>query len=340
MTVRSEEAILFELLAGIARDGSIATAARNAGVSYRNAWGLLRRWEQRLGQPLAQMQRGRGSSLTSFGAQLLRVDQEAREDLKPALEAASARMARLLQQTAKRNRSRVSIHASHDLALARLRDWVREKNGFDLDLRFMGSLDSVRSLARAECDLAGFHVSAQLDEAARAFFLGWLKPRWFKLIRLVTREQGLMVERGNPRKITGLKTLTRRGVKFVNRQVGSGTRLQFDQLLAQASVDQSAIKGYQTEEFTHLAVAATIAGGMANAGFGIKAAAAQYGLGFIPLAVEQYFLACRAESLKASGVAAIVKLLRGPELERLIAGLPGYSARGAGETLEVQSAFD
>jgi putative molybdopterin biosynthesis protein len=340
MTVRSEEAILFELLAGITRDGSIATAARNAGVSYRKAWGLLRRWEQRFGQPLAQMQRGRGSSLTSFGAQLLRVDQEAGEDLKPALDAASARMARLLEQTAKRNRSRVSIHASHDLALARLRDLVREKNGLDLDLKFMGSLDSVRSLARSECDLAGFHVSAQLDEAARAVFLGWLKPRWFKLIRLVTREQGLMVERGNPRKITGLKTLTRRGVKFVNRQVGSGTRLQFDQLLAQASIDQSAIKGYQTEEFTHLAVAATIAGGMANVGFGIKAAAAQYGLGFIPLVVERYFLACRADNLERAALEQLLRVLRGPEFERIVSSLAGYQATATGEIVDVRSVLE
>jgi len=332
---RSEEATLFELLAGIAREGSIAVAARSAGVSYRNAWGLLRRWEQRFGQPLAQMQRGRGSSLTPFGAQLLEIDREAREELRPAVEAASARMARLIHRT--RNRSHLALHASHDIALIRLRDWLRARNALQIELKFLGSVESLKSLARAECDLAGFHLPARPDRATGAALERWLKPRSFRLISLVTRSQGLMVAPGNPRKITGLKSLTRRGIRFINRQTGSGTRLQFDQLLAEAGLNPTLVQGYDSEEFTHLAVAATIAGGMADAGFGIQAAAAQYGLDFISLALERYFLACRAERLKTAPLVELLKILSGPEFRRLVSTLPGYNAAGAGEI--VQSAI-
>jgi putative molybdopterin biosynthesis protein len=336
---RPEEAMLFELLAGIARAGSVATAARSAGVSYRNAWGLLRRWAERFGQPLAQMQRGRGSSLTRLGEELLKLDQETQKRLAPTLEAAARRMAQLLEKVGERNQARVAIHASHDLGLVRLRDLLTDTKRIHLDLKFHGSLDSLASLSRSECELAGFHVPSRPDPASRSAFHQWLKPATMKLIRFVIREQGLIVEPGNPRKIRTLKGLTKPGVRFINRQDGSGTRLQFDQLLAQAGIDKAAISGYGSEEFTHLAVAATIAGGMANAGFGIRAAAVQYGLDFIPLATERYFLACRAEILNSSGLRAFVEVLRGPEFKKLVADLPGYDAAHAGEIAEVGEAL-
>ena len=112
----------------------------------------------------------------------------------------------------------------------------------------------------------------------------YLDPRQHMVIGFATRTQGLMVAKGNPKGIHDLSDLTRPQVRLINRQRDSGSRIEFDELLSGAGIDPAAIDGYQTEEFTHLAVAATVAGGMADAGYGIRAAAAHYGLDFIPLA--------------------------------------------------------
>src|SRR5262245_7657332 len=97
-----------------------------------------------------------------------------------------------------------------------------------------------------------------------------------------------------PRRIRTLADLASGRARFLNRQPGSGRRLMFDHLLAAAGIPASRINGYQSEEFTHAAVAATIASGKADAGFGIEAAAWQQGLEFVPLAMERYYLAARA----------------------------------------------
>src|SRR5206468_2807106 len=151
---------------------------------------------------------------------------------------------------------------------------------------------------QGKCDLAGFHVAESQRQSSRALlaYRHWLRPRVQKLVSLVTRQQGLMVSKNNPKKIREIRDLAAKGVRFINRQAGSGSRLEFDQLLAQANVEARDIDGYHTEEFTHLAVAATIAAGMADAGFGIKAAAVRYGLDFIPLLNERYYLLLRNET--------------------------------------------
>jgi putative molybdopterin biosynthesis protein len=155
----------------------------------------------------------------------------------------------------------------------------------------------------------------------------------------VSREQGLMVAKGNPHEVTVLADLTRPGIRFINRQSGSGSRLEFDQMLTQAGIDAHAIAGYQTEEFTHLAVAATIAAGMADAGFGIKAAAARYGLDFIALMQEKYFLLLRNESLDEAAVQSLRAMLAGADYQSLVARMPGYAAPQAGQVLNIRDAL-
>jgi putative molybdopterin biosynthesis protein len=145
-----------------------------------------------------------------------------------------------------------------------------------------------------------------------------------------------MVAAGNPKKIQGLPDLTRRDVKMINRQPNSGTRLELDQLLREANIDAGLIAGYDTFEFTHLAVAATIASGMCDVGFGIEAAAAQYKLGFIPLLRERYYLACRSEIVSARPLSALIAVLKSEEFAALAGKLAGYDWAGAGETLSAE----
>ena len=141
------------------------------------------------------------------------------------------------------------------------------------------------------------------------------------LIRFAEREQGLMLATGNPKRIRGLADLARKDLQFVNRQRGSGTRLLFDELLAQQGVDATAIGGYRDEEFTHLAVAVSVAAGRADAGFGVHAAAARFGLDFIPLQRERYWFAVRARNVGDAPLERFRAALAGPASQRHARGL-------------------
>ena len=225
------------------------------------------------------------------------------------------------------------------MALAALRDRLAQADGLKLDLRFEGSLECLGALAKNQCILAGFHLAEGLDEAGVAAFRRYLKPGTHALIGVATRTQGLMVARGNPVQIASLADLIRPGVRLVNRQRGSGSRVEFDQLLSGAGIPAESIAGYLNEEFTHLAVAATVAGGRADAGYGIRAAAAEYGLDFIPLLTERYYLACRKDLLGEPAVAQLIALLGGAEFSAILAALPGYGSGITGRSYSVEEAL-
>lgn len=340
-TLRELDGPVFSILQAIRASGSLAKAAKDVGFSYRYVWGLMGKWERLLGQPLVLLERGRGARLSPLGEKLLWAERRLRGRLTPQLESFSAEMQRELSGVIFAAYPAVSVCASHDLALAGLRDLLGHRPGIQLDLEFRGSLDSLEALEKRRCDLAGFHVAEHHGRGTLSHlaFRQWLKARSHRLIDFVTRQQGLIVPSGNPKRIRSLVDLTQPGVHFVNRQRGSGTRFQFDQLLWEAGLDKASIDGYQTEEFTHLAVAATIGGGQADAGYGIKAAAAKYGLAFIPLLNERYFLVCRNESLEQRTVQEFLDVLRGPDFRSMVASLPGYDASRAGEVLTVREAL-
>jgi putative molybdopterin biosynthesis protein len=323
---------LIALLRAVARTGSLNQAVTTLRMSYRHAWGLLGRTERSLGQPLVVLRRGRGAQLSPLGERLLAADDAATDVLNREL----AEILRTLnQQEAARPATRpVVMHASHDFALAGLRDLLSKENGAGFELSFRGSLDSLADLARGDCDIAGFHVpDAAAGAGAFEPYRPWLKARSLRLVRFVTRRQGIMVARGNRNRIQSLADLTQAGVRFINRQPGSGTRLYFDFLLAAARIPPSRINGYQVEEFTHAAVAATVASGMADAGFGIEAAASQQGLDFIALATERYFLAARASALAGAALRSLIETLQSAAFRKYLDGLAGYDAPGIGEIL-------
>ena len=207
-----------------------------------------------------------------------------------------------------------------------------------LELQYLGSLDAMASMARGNCELCGFHLPKNLPaEELVARCTKFLKPRTHRLIRLVTRTQGLFLAAGNPHRIQSLDDLTRAGVRFVNRQLNSGTRMLFDLLLAQARIEPQAIVGYEQVEFIYAAVAAFVASGMADAGFGVAAAASRFKVDFLPLAQETYFLACRNEVLEQPAMQSLLEMLHSPMFAQRVADLPGYDAQGAGDVLKVDT---
>jgi len=285
------------------------------------------------------LRQGHGAKLSEFGRKLLWAEELVRARLTPGLESVRQEIDQVLSQAMESSPMRLSVCASHDLALATLRDRLAHRKGLKLDIRFKGSLESLDGFARGRCSLAGFHVAEGLDPSANAEFRRHLQRKQHKIVGLATRTQGLMVKRGNAKEIRSLSDLTRKDVRIVNRQKESGSRIEFDQLLTGAGIDAGAIDGYLNEEYTHLAVAATVAGGMADAGFGIKAAAAQYELDFIPLLTERYYLACRADAMREPALAEFLAILRGEEFRDILAALPGYGNGITGQVFGVEEAL-
>jgi molybdate transport repressor ModE-like protein len=332
---------LVPLLRQVAKDGSLNRAVASLRLSYRHAWGLLGKTERMLGQRLVIMERGRGARLSPFAEKLIEADDTAINVL--GRELAATLQALNLETAESRQRPRekpLMIHASHDLALAELRDLLSGSKGAALDLHFRGSLDCLASLARGECDVAGFHLpEPSAGSAAFAPYRPLLGTRGLRLIRFVHRSQGLMVARGNPKRLLKLADLAEKNARFVNRQPESGTRLCFDRLLAAEGLRPAQINGYQTEEFTHAAIAATIASNMADAGFGIEAAARQQALEFVPLADESYFLATRVATLARPALQAVLEALRGSAFRKWVNAHPGYGAAGMGDIIAARDAL-
>ena len=330
-TAKSFDSVLFVLLDGIQDSGSLQEACRRADLSYRHAWGLLNEWMESLGRPLVDLKRGRGSQLTALGSALLAARQRVESRYANEFARLATELAREFSDPAPVVARRWRVFASHDLALLKAREPISRACGVDFEIEIHGSLDCVDALARQRCNIAGFHFAG--DESPEVWLsnaLGRTLAQPIRLIELAKREQGLMLRSDLEGKIKSITDIARSNARFINRQRGSGTRTLFDRLLKDAHLRATDIRGYQDEEFTHLAVAATIAGGGADAAFGIHAAAAQFGLPFVPLEHETYYLACREDRPDSEHISRLVTFLRSPEFRTVCEALPGYDATHSG----------
>lgn len=322
---------VFALLDGIQESGSLQVACRRASLSYRHAWGLLGEWATTLGRPLAELKRGRGSQLTALGSALLAARQQLESQFAQEFARLGSELAREFADPAPAVARRWRVFASHDLVLLKARDPISRACGVDLEIEIHGSLDCLDALARRRCNIAGFHVGGdEMPEIWLRYAATRASAQPIRLIELARREQGLMLRSDLETKIRSLTDVARSGIRFVNRQRGSGTRALFDRLLKDAGLRAVDIRGYQDEEFTHLAVAATIAGGGADAAFGIRAAAAQFRLPFVPLEHETYYLACREERTDVEHIARLVAYLQSGEFRAICGAMPGYDASQSG----------
>jgi len=331
---------MFALLAAIRDSGSIRQAALNLSLSYRHVWGELKRWEEVLGHPLIVWEKGRHARLTPFGDKLLWAEERARARIRPQIENLAAEMESAFAVVFDDSAHVLSVAASHDLLLPRLKDALTPQ-GVHLDLRNRGSLDALEELTAGRALLAGFHVGDDHPPGSLTAksFKRLFTPGRHKLIDFVRRRQGLMVARGNPLGLGRLADLAQPGIRFVNRQPGSGTRVEFEQLLHAEGVDGRKIAGYDYEETTHLSVAAAVAANAANAGFGIEAAALEYGLDFVPLAYEHYYLVCLKETLDHPAVLTLISTLQGSAWRKQLQDLPGYAAAEPGKIVSLTRAL-
>jgi molybdate transport repressor ModE-like protein len=334
-----DTAALLGLLLAVQDTGSIAQAAKSVRLSYRYAWGLLRDAERLFGDSLLDTGRGRGTRLTALAEKLVWADRRIAARLSPTLESLASELESELCKMAAERLHVIRMDASHGFAVAALMVHLN-KVEMPVELRYRNSTDAVAALSRRECDMAGFHVpTGAYQQAAVAWYARWLDPAQHCLIHLAMRSQGLFVAPGNPLNIRGLADLARPEVRFVNRQVGSGTRMLLELMLQAAGMSPHDIAGYNSAEFTHSAVAAYIASGMADVGIGVRTAAQRFNLEFIPLLRERYFFAMRRDALDEPLIRQFIGILQLQDYHDRVNELTGYDAADTGKILSLEEAF-
>lgn len=331
---------LIELLVQVHAHGSLLAASQQLGLSYRHAWDLVRQGEAQVGTALLHMERGRGSTLSPLGEKLAWADQRITARLKPVLDSLASELATEIQRAGSAQGPSLRVHASHGFAIEKLIQRLAT-DGLRVDLTYGSSTAAAAALHDGACDAAGFHIPlGPMQAPALAHYGRWLAGEALTVIDIALRRQGLMVAAGNPKKVYGLADLAREDLRFINRQAGSGTRFLLEGLLAADGIPTQRIAGYEHGEYTHAAVAAYVASGMADVGFGLEPPARQFRLDFLPLARERYFLLCRSAVMDSPGIRLVLQALRDPAFRAELNALPGYDAANAGQVTALQDAFD
>ncbi len=229
----------------------------------------------------------------------------------------------------------VVMVGSHDLTLDLLANLLgKYYPPISLSSHSVGSLGGILALKSGICHIAGLHlIDPDTGEYNFSYIKNYLKGIKVKVINLVHREQGLIVQRENPKGLKGLVDLLRKDIIFINRQKGSGTRILLDHELRNLSIDPGQIKGYEKEEFTHMAVASMVASGMVDAGLGILSAARAMDLDFIPVAKERYDLVIPSLHFEDEKIQGLITTIRSKEFKAEVLRMGGYDVSMTGEEL-------
>ncbi|MCG2584952.1 substrate-binding domain-containing protein [Massilia sp. TS11] len=330
---------LLNLLSDVQVAGSLSAACRATGASYRHAWNLIKEGERQLGMPLLDMERGKGSRLTTLGEKLAWAGHRIAARLGPTLESLAAELEGELQKVLAAEKRVLKFQASHGFAVEKLVESLTQA-GSPVERRYTGSVEAVASHYAGACELAGFHIpQGEFERVVFQHYRQWLDPATSCLINVTNRRQGLMVAPGNPLKIYSVADLARPGLRFVNRQPGSGTRYLIECLMKKARVESRQVSGFNLSEFTHAAVAAYVASGMADVGPGVEPPARRFKLDFVPLATERYFLLCHKERLRTPQIQAVLDVLNDDSFRKAVDELPGYSAEKCGTVQTLAEAF-
>ncbi len=301
-----------------------------SGLKYRE---FVRVRLGQVGEKLTASPLGRGSGVVSSFMKadgILEIPQEVE-----GLNAGSAVPVRLLKPPALFSRALVVI-GSHDPLLDEVADLLRIADpSLSMSSSHVGSMGGIMAVKRGEAHAAGVHL---LDEESGGYNTAFIR-RYFPqggvcLVECVGRTQGLMLPPGNPKGVAGIRDLTAPGLRYVNRQKGSGTRILIDYLCKKEGIDAAEICGYDREEFTHTSVAVQIASGTADAGMGIYSAAKLYGLDFLPVCMEQYDLLIPDSAWDTEPVQRLIDVLQSQAFRDRLEAMGGYQADRPGRIRE------
>ena len=232
-------------------------------------------------------------------------------------------------------RNTLVVIGSHDPLLDELADMLHLGDPrLYMSSSHVGSMGGIMAIRRGEAHMAGCHLLDTADGTYNRSFIRKYFPKGdVKLVSCVGRQQGLMVARGNPLNICSFADISRQGIRYVNRQKGSGTRILTDYLCSREKVEPSDVYGYTREELTHTSVAAQIACGSADVGMGIYSAAKLYDLDFIPICIEEYDLIIPDHAWDSPMVQQLLIILRSDAFREKILSMGGYTADHPGQVL-------
>ena len=227
----------------------------------------------------------------------------------------------------------VVVIGSHDITIDILADEIRRRGqNIRISSGNVGSLGGLMALRKGTCHMAGSHLlDTKTGEYNLSYIERYLKGVKVGVFHLVRRDQGLILAQGNPKGIKGIDDLTRDDMTFVNRQAGSGTRVLFDYKLGLAGIEPASIKGYDHEEFTHMAVAVDVLSGAADCGMGIFAAAKALNLDFIPMEQEQYDVIIPSSVLDMPAIQLVLETIRSEDFRKRVTALGGYDPSKSGQ---------
>ena len=230
----------------------------------------------------------------------------------------------------------IFLAGSHDPSIDLIINKLYAEQGIRLISSNTGSIGGLLALKRKETHIAGSHL---LDEETGSYNIShvksFLQGHKIYLVNLAYRTQGLIVKKGNPKNITSISDIAQTNIEFVNRQLGSGTRILLDYELKSKKINLKNIRGYERQEITHLGVAATVESGIADVGLGLLSAAKAFGLEFIPVTKEKFDLIIPEQYYNSSFLEPLLKLIKSDEYRKSIVGLGGYDTKETGKTIYI-----
>lgn len=344
VTENNEEGVLplkndfIDLIDAIKSTGSISAAAKKLGFSYRHIWNELKRWEEKFGQPLLERGRGKNSELSEFAEKLLWANKEVQAKYTKQIADLQAGISQSFRKAFKATWDPVTIEGCGDSALNMLREMP---DALELEVNFTTSRSGLEALLAGKCDVAGFNfpVGSTKDSEAFRTFGSLLPDRELRLVCFATRLQGLVTQKGNPKKIYSVLDIACKKAKFVNRRTGTGTRILFDQVLKASGMEPEEIIGYDDISDSQFLTAVQVASGKADVGVCTENVAKESPLEFIPLVKEVYYLACKKEFLDTSKGQEFLAFLKSIDWNQYKEKLAGYDFKNIGEVKKVNEVF-
>ncbi len=224
---------------------------------------------------------------------------------------------------------------SHDPAVEMLVQFGQHLTpGLTISAAYTGSMEGLIALYRRQASMTGIHLWDSVSGEYNLHFIRYCLPgEEVSVVNLVQRVQGWIIAPGNPLEVSGWSAIARPGLRLVNRQKGSGTRIRLDTYLHQAGIQAQNIRGYELEENTHFGVACRVANNEADAGIGVQAMAARLGLDFVPLFEERYDLVCLQEFSQTLEWRQVLDILNSPGFHRALKSQPGYKTSLTGKLI-------
>ncbi|MBW2220134.1 MAG: substrate-binding domain-containing protein, partial [Deltaproteobacteria bacterium] len=197
----------------------------------------------------------------------------------------------------------------------------------------LGSMGGLHALRRNLCHIAASHLLQENESEYNFTFAAKELDKIPVVVNFCKRAQGLLVNKGNPKKIKQIADLGKRGIKIANRSLGTGTRLLFDKELSKAGVKGENIDGYHNEVSRHIDMGLEILSGRIDAGPGIRPVASLLDLKFIPIRWERFDLLIAKEQFFDQGIQHFLSILRGQDFMETAEAFQGYDTSLSGEVV-------